>query len=195
MTETTKKPPIGLFVAIGAVLALLAFLFITYTNAVAFGVRHEKAIEATQTNNRNILASNTTAVMEMAQVPGMMRDDLSKVMQDAFEGRYGENGSQAAVQLIVENYPGQIDPGLYRAIQSKIEAGRNEFKNNQTRLLEQKRVYETNLGYVVKGFWLRTAGFPKIDLDKITIVSSTAADRAFETGIDDGVTLRPAAAQ
>lgn len=189
-TKSSKGLAIGL--VIGALVAILAAVFvIAYASANAFGAQQERLIEATQEDNRQVLAQTTTRVREIAQVPAMARDDLSQVMSDAFAGRYGENGSQAAVQLIVENYPGQIDPGLYRAIQSTIESGRIQFQNNQTKLLDQKRVYQTNLDYTFRGFWLRLAGYPKMDLNAIRVVSSTTADRAFETGIDDGIVLRP----
>lgn len=187
-----KKPKTGLFVAIGAAVALVATILISYSSAVAFGAQQETGIKATYANNRNILANYTTRIGEMAQIPAMARDDLSKVMRDAFEGRYGENGSQAAVQLIVEAYPGQIDPQLYRNIQTAVEAGRIEFRDNQTKLIDQKRTYELNLSYVWKGLWLRLAGYPKIDLDDYPVVSSTRADQVFATGVDDGLTLRPA---
>ena len=194
MTDTPKKKnvPIGVIVAIVAVLAVIGLGFITYASAVAFGSEQEEAILATQNDNRQVLAQTTTSIKEMAQVPTMAADDLSRVMESAFQGRYGENGSQAAVQLIVEADPGQIDPVLYRNIQTRIESGRIQFMNNQTKLVDQKRVYQTNLRYLVRGFWLRTAGFPTIDLDAIQPVSSTSANRAFETGVDDGITLRPA---
>lgn len=190
MTETSKGPPIGLFVGIGVVLAIIATLVISYSSAVAFGAQQETGIKRTYANNRNILANYTTRIGEMAQIPEMARDDLSKVITDAFQGRYGENGSQASVQLIVEAYPGQIDPQLYRSIQTAMEAGRIEFKDNQTKLIDQKANYELNLSYVWKGMWLRMAGYPKIDLDDYKIISSSQADRSFETGIDNGVQLR-----
>lgn len=193
MTTSVKKLPLGLIAGIAIAVVAAIALIMSYSSAVAFGAQQERAIQATQDNNRQILAQTTTRVREIAQVPAMARDDLVTAMEAAFTGRYGENGSQAMFQLIVENYPGQIDPSLYRAIQTTIESGRIEFQNNQTKLLDQKRVYQTNLDYVFRGFWLRMAGYPKMDLDSIRVVSSTSADRAFETGIDDGIVLRPEA--
>lgn len=196
MTESTKKSRVGLFVGLVAAAAVAVTLLISYSSAVAFGVQQEEGIKATYDNNRNILANYTTRIGEMAQIPEMARDDLSKVITDAFEGRYGENGSQASVQLIVEAYPGAIDPVLYRNIQTAMEAGRIEFRDNQTKLIDQKRTYQQNLSYVFKGTFLRMAGYPKINLDEFKVISSTQADQSFATGIDDGVQLRrPAPAQ
>lgn len=188
-----NKSSAGLLAGLGIGVGLLALLIvgvISYASAVAFGAQHENGIKATYENNKQILGSYTTRVAEMAQVPEMARDDLAAVMESAFNGRYGENGSQAAVQLIVEAYPGQIDPALYRNLQTTIEAGRIEFRDNQTILIDKKRTYQQNLDYVFKGFWLRMAGYPKINLDDYNVVTSTSAERSFETGRDDGVTLR-----
>jgi hypothetical protein len=71
-----------------------------------------------------------------------------------------------------------------------MEAGRNEFQVNQTRLVDQKRIYETALGYVWKGFWLKLAGYPNIDLDKYKPVVAGDTAKAFETGIQAPIKLR-----
>lgn len=186
-----KKNVIGISVAVTAA-ALLLFVGVNWVGAANTGARMENQIEATQDDNRQILGQYTTRIAEMAQVPAMARDDLSKVMTDALSARYGENGSQAVFQWIKEEYPGQQDPQLYRNIQTEMSSGRIAFAANQTRLLDQKRIYENKLDQPISGFWLRLAGYPKTDLSAITIVSSTAANRAFETGVDDGVTLRSA---
>jgi hypothetical protein len=182
----------GLWIGLGIAAAIAIFAVVSYSSAVAFGAQSERQLQATLDNNKNILGNYTTRVAEMAQVPAMARDDLKEVMEAAFNGRYGDNGSQATMQWIKEAYPGTLDPVLYRNIQATIESGRLDFQRNQTLLLDQKRVYQTNLDYVFKGFWLRLAGYPKINLDSIKIVTSSSAERSFETGVDDGVTLRPA---
>jgi hypothetical protein len=71
-----------------------------------------------------------------------------------------------------------------------IEAGRNKFENAQTKFIDTKLVYETDLGYLWKGFWLRVAGYPKIDLAKYVIISSEHAQDAFKNGVDKGLKLR-----
>lgn len=197
MTTTTMNgrpgvsgATLGLLIVVVGFLALAIFGFVSYSSAVAYGAQAEAQISTTWENNKQILGNYTTKVSEMAQVPDMQRDDLAKVMEAAFSGRYGDDGSRAAMQWIREAYPGQLDAQLYRNLQSVIESGRDEFKANQTRLLDQKRVYQTNLNYLIKGFWLRLAGYPKIDLAKFNVVTSTQAEQSFQTGVDNGVTLR-----
>lgn len=166
------------------------FAAVTLISANNYAVRAEKQIGATWNNNKNILSTYTTKITEMAQVPDMQTDNLTKVMQAAFEGRYGENGSQAIFQAFRESYPGQVDNKLYQTLMTTMDAGRTEFRNNQERLIDQKREYETQLDTFPNGMWMKMLGFPKADLDKYNVVLSTSATKSFETGIDDGVKLR-----
>ncbi|BBA65406.1 hypothetical protein [Xanthomonas phage XacN1] len=178
---------LGAFVAAIVLAGILAIgSYIKYAN---YGVATETALVAKLNDNRQLLGKHSTQIGEMAQVNTMYRDDLSKVYADALEGRYGENGSGAVMQWIQEQNP-NMDAALYTRLSQKIEANRDEFANEQRVLLDQKRAYETQLGLVWSGFWLKLAGYPKIKLEDIKVVSSTHSNKAFETGVDDGIQLR-----
>lgn len=43
--------------------------------------------------------------------------------------------------------------------------------------------------FFTRGWWLKMVGFPKKDLDQYTIISSSHAKEAFETGVDAGLNL------
>ena len=161
----------------------------SYVSAYNTGNRLEQNIKATHENNRNILAQYGNKIAEAAQVPAMQRDDLSAVVTAALEGRYGENGSQAVFQWIQEQNP-TIDSTVYVQLQRMIEAGRNEFTTAQTKLTDQKRVYETSLGSFWQGTWLSVAGYPRIDLAEYKIVSTIRADDAFKSGIEEPLQLK-----
>jgi hypothetical protein len=180
----------GLFVAIvlGAFVGTGA---VSYISAYNTANRMERSIVATDENNRNILAQYGNRVAEAAQVPAMQRDDLTAVVTAALEGRYGDDGSRAVFQFIQEQNP-QIDSTVYVQLQRMIEAGRIEFAAAQTKLVDQKRIYETSLGSFWQGTWMSVAGYPRIDLDEYQIVSTARADEAFETGIEEPMQLRPA---
>jgi hypothetical protein len=105
------------------------------------------------------------------------------------EGRYGENGSQAVFQWIQEQNP-QLNNEIYTRLQVSMESGRKDFEVAQTTLIDQKRSYETELGFVWRGFWLRLAGYPKIDLDKYNAITNNYATEAFDTGVENGLTIR-----
>lgn len=171
------------------VLGSVAIGGISYVSAYNTGNRLEQNIKATFENNRNILAQYGNKIAEAAQVPAMQRDDLSAVVTAALEGRYGEDGSRAVFQWIQEQNP-QIDSTVYVQLQRMIEAGRNEFTAAQTKLTDQKRIYETALGSFWQGTWMSVAGYPKINLDEYKIVSTARADEAFETGVEEPLQLR-----
>lgn len=174
------------------VIGLLALIIIpSYISAANYGNRTEVALRAKMEDNENIYAQGTQKVMEIAQVPAMYRDDLKTVITAAIQGRYGENGSQATFQWLKEQNPG-LDASMYTKIQQVIESFRNEFKNAQTGMLDMRRSYETALGSVWQGMWLRIAGYPKLDLSKFTIVTTDKARQTFETKRDSGIQLRPA---
>lgn len=185
-TNKTLIAVFGLFaiVAIGAITVVAS-----YVSNANYGNEAEKGIQAVYNNNKQILGQYTLKVQEAASVPEMYREDLSKVMNSALSARYGKDGSKAVFQWIKEhNIP--FDSSMYVKIQQIVEAGRNEFQVAQTRLIDVKRVYETNLGYVWKGFWLKLAGYPKINLADYKTVTTESAEEAFKKGTDKPIKLR-----
>lgn len=173
---------LGAFVGIGAV---------SYVSAYNTANRMERSIVATDENNRNILAQYGNRIAEAAQIPAMQRDDMKDVITAALEGRYGKDGARAVFQAIQEQNP-NIDSTVYVQLQRMIEAGRIEFAAAQTKMVDQKRIYETSLGSFWQGTWMSVAGYPRIDLDEYQIVSTARADEAFQTGIEEPMQLRPA---
>lgn len=180
----------------GFMLLVSVFSIFSYVGAANYGVEAETRLEAKFEDNKNVLGQYTIKIGEMAQVPAIARDDLKDILQATFEGRYGSEGvergsdpNKQTFQWLQEQNP-NLTPELYTRLQQTMEAGRNEFKVSQTELLDEKRAYETNLGYVWRGFWLKMAGYPKIDLSKIKIVVASDTQQKFETGVDEGIKLR-----
>jgi hypothetical protein len=174
----------GIFVG-----GLLAVGVVSYVSAYNTGNRLEKTIEATFEDNQNVLAQYSNRIAEAAQIPAMQRDDLKEVVTAALDARYGDEGSQAMMQWIQEQNP-TIDSTVYVELQRMISAGRTDFANAQTRLIDQKRVYETALGSFWGGTWMSVAGYPKVDLDEYVIVTNARTDEAFSTGKEEAIQLR-----
>jgi hypothetical protein len=173
------------------VLAALACVgsYVSYAN---YGNRAEQNLVAIRDNNKNIYAQYSQKVAEVAQVPEMARNDLIALATASMQGRYGPDGSKATWQMIKEQNP-TIDPKLYTKIQQLIEGGRNDFQNGQTKQLDAVRSYKTALGNVVGGFWLRTAGYPKLDLTKFEIITTDRTEDIYQRGKESGpIQLRPA---
>lgn len=167
--------------AIGIILTLFAVAAVSYISAYNTGNRLEQRIKAEYANNENILAQYGQKMMEAAQVPAMMRDDVSRVIRDALSVRYGPEGAKAVFQAIAEQNP-NVSEAVYVKLQQLIEAGRDEFKTGQTRLIDTKRVYETALGSFYQGIWLRIAGYPKLNLADYKVISTDRAEQVFKAG-------------
>ena len=173
----------GIILAI--VLLVGGVIATSYISANNYGVTIEAQLRAERSNNQNILAGYTQKIKEAAQVPDMYVADLTKVTEAAIKGRYGQDGSKAVFQWLKEQNP-NLDSKLYVKLQQIIEGGRDEFKNGQTKMLDVKRQYETQLGFFWRGMWLRIAGFPKINLDEFKPVIIDSVEEAFAKGKESG---------
>lgn len=162
---------------------------VSYISAYNTANRLEQQIQATYEDNQNVLAQYSNRIAEAAQVPAMQRDDLKEVVTAALDARYGEEGSKAMFQWIQEQNP-TIDSTVYVELQRIIVAGRQDFQTAQTRLIDQKRVYETALGSFWQGTWMGVAGYPRVDLDEFRIVTNARTEEAFGTGQEEAIQLR-----
>ena len=158
-----------------------------YFHYANYGNEQENVVSASYENNKNILGQYSLKVKEAAKVSDKYSEALTKMIEGALSSRYGDAGSQAAVQWISEQNP-NLDSSVFLKIQQIIEAGRNEYQLAQTTLIDQCRVYKTSLGYLWGGFWLRIAGYPKGGLEiKCKAITSNYANDAYETGVEKGL--------
>lgn len=181
----------------GAVFAVIVFTLgvsfaLMYISAYNGGNEFENMINTKYRDNKNVLSQYSLRIVEMVKVSDKYKDALKETIKAAIEGRYGENGSQATWQWIQENNP-TIDPSLYAKVQTEIASGRKEFEVAQRQLLDKCNVYKTELGYLMGGFMLKMAGYPKTDADgttldkKCTPVVSGHANEAFSSGVEESV--------
>lgn len=174
-----------LIAVIGFFGALFAIGVMSYISAYNYGNQMERAIEAKYADMEVTLANASSKVADLAKVPSMYKNDAVELIKAEMQGRYGSEGSKATFQFFQEKGI-QLEPKLYTRIQQEIVTGRNEFTGAQKQLITIKQQYETQLGSFWKGMWMRIAGYPKIDLSKFKIISSSHAQEAFSTGIDNG---------
>ena len=179
---------IGVIIAIAIILCLAVPAIFGYVSAYNLGNRTENQLTAMLENNENIYANGTQKVIEIAQVPSMYAEQVSKVTREAIQGRYGQDGSKAVFQFLQEQNP-QLDPSIFAKIQVVIEEFRNKFELAQRDMIDVKRMYNTQLGSLWTGFWLGVAGYPKVDMKKFEIVTTERARRTFDTKRDQGINL------
>jgi LemA protein len=182
----------GLVIALVLVAALALFgislvsvVIGTYNTLVT----QEEGLEAQYSQNQNNYDNMWKKFKETAAVPDMYTSDLKKVYEATLTARYGEEGSQAAFQFIQEHNP-NIDAGVYKQLQQVIEAGRNSFETNQKTLLDKKRLYKNELRTFPNNLIAGAMGFPKIDLEKIDIVTSADTAAAFSSKKTEEIKLR-----
>lgn len=160
---------------------------VNYVSYANYGNEQENVINASYENNKNILGQYSLKVKEAAKVSDKYSEALTKMIEGALSSRYGDEGSQAAMQWITEQNP-NLDPSVFIKIQQIIESGRNEYQVAQTTLLDQCRVYKTSIGYIWGGFWLKLAGYPKEGLEtRCKAITSEYAQDAYKTGVKKGV--------
>jgi hypothetical protein len=164
-------------------LAVVALLGIVFVGSV-LGFRSdcvalEEKIKAQYDEDKNNYDNMWKKFREMAQVPSQYVEDMRKIWDSTMQGRYGAEGSKAALQFIQEHNP-QLDPTLYTKLQSAIEAGRNSFEAEQKQLIDIRREYTTLLRSNRALFVNWALGFPKIDLDKYSIVTSDRTEDDFK---------------
>jgi hypothetical protein len=179
----------AVLLTLGAISILILLFFIKYVSIYDYGATVEQTIKAQYKDMENILGQYSLKVTEAVQLPNKKVEDLSKVVKEAMSGRYGNDGSKATFQWITENYPGTVSDEMYVKVQQIIESGRNKFENSQTKFIDIKRSYETELNKFFSGFFLKIAGYPKIDLKEYDIISSEHASDTFNTKIDKGLKL------
>lgn len=165
-------------------------LMLMYQSLHDDAIVSENQIELLTNQSENVLSTTTIKIQDAAGIAQVYTDDLKKVVEGAVSGRYGKDGSKATMQWIQEQNP-HVDSKLYLKVQDIIDGGGSEFKISQDRKMEYCKTYQDKLGYLVKGFLLKAAGFPKKDVAKLCrVVSDVATREAFETGIRKAVISR-----
>lgn len=167
---------------LGGIAAIVVLIFgvgvTSYIGASNYGASVEAQLKAARDDNKNVLAQYEQKILEATQVPEMYKNDYKEVVNGALQNRYGNNGANAMV-LWIKEHDIKFDSALYTKLQQMIESGRNDFKNNQTKMIDIRRSYETQLNLFWRGMWLRIAGFPKLNLDDYQPVITGRTEEVF----------------
>lgn len=172
--------------ALVLVLGFFIFGFISGNNA---GAGYESSIRAYERAVTVALTNVRTSVQESAQIPEMAKNDIAELIVAATEGTFGDDGARSAFLAIQQNYPGQIDPALYRNIQTMIQSGRANFSAAQNDLTDQVRIYERALESYPSKFFLGLAGYPKIELAQYGVIADSTTQNIMVTRTDQPLVL------
>jgi hypothetical protein len=175
-----------------SVLGVVGFLLVVFVGSILSfrgkAVNFEESIKAQYTQNQNNYDNMWKKFREMAQVTDKYADDLKVLFDNAMTGRYGQDGSKAVFQFIIEQNP-TLSLETYSRLQSTIESGRDSFQSAQEQLIAKKEQYTKLLrsnSAIIPNAILR---YPRIDLNMYGIVTSDQTDKVFEDKKADEVKL------
>jgi hypothetical protein len=185
-----NKVLVGVMASVGGVLLILGMVAMLITGAANSANRYEQGIKAADSAMEAVLSGYSTSIVEMSQVPDMYKADFKETVTDILAARYGADGVNSAMTLIVEAYPGEFDSSLYTRLQDRISAGRANFTAEQKILVDRIREYETALGSIPTGFFMGVMGYPKIDVSEYSVISDSTTQEIFINRVDKPITLR-----
>jgi hypothetical protein len=213
---TNTKALIGLGV-IGALLISVLSLFVMFNNAQKDMVKREAALSAQYLDNQNELSTYVSTIKESLGIADRNTQALDQVLADAVKGRYdgdtsAKPGGGALFSAITEAYPDLSSVSVpYQKVQDAVFSGREAYKNQQTRLLDMLREYDTwrNSGLIHKHV-VSMVGAPSQNLkaqigtqinrgqdaedQMYLIVTAGDAQKAYQTGTMDPLDLGPTGA-
>lgn len=174
--------------AITFVILTALTLISSYVHYHNYAVDSEKLISKTYLDMENILSQGSTQVIEAASVSSEYAEQVRSLLVDTTAARYGEGGSQATFQFLYEDNP-QLDPAMSTKIQQMVESFRNKFQNSQSKFIDVREDYIAKQNYLWAGFWIRVAGYPKLNMDDYQIISSKYAKDSFESNTSEALEL------
>ena len=198
-------------VSVGVVLILVLGLYGKFNGINKDGVKRETALSAQYQDNQNELSKFQSGFYEMLGVADAKSAKMDQILSDAVKGRY-DKGSTAAptggqlISAMVEAYPDLKGLDVYDKILDYVSAGRESYKQQQSKLLDMIREYDTwrRSGLIHKQL-VNMSGFPSEDLraqigtKAVTgqlaleqmrlIVTTSSTQQAYTTGTMEPMTV------
>lgn len=178
-----KGKSIGLILGV-SVVACVAIASINVFSVRSTCIDLKESIEQQYQANQSNYDSMVKSAKEMVQVTDMYAEDFEKIYSDLIAGRNQDTG--LLFKVVQESNP-NLDSTVYTTLQRELSANRKTFDNNQQKLLDRVREYNS---FVQKKFISATILNEKtIDSSKL-IVTSTSTQDAFNSGVADEINLR-----
>lgn len=183
--ETVETKPTSSNKAI--ITLIIAGVVVVSAGIYAASVRNnfvnlEERLDAKNEDTKNVYASISNSLKTQGLAVEKYNDTVIKAIEAAISGRYGKDGSQAAMQWIQENNP-TIDPAITQKLMAVIEANYQKFETAQTEKLDIVREYKTQLRVFPNNIIAGIFDYPTKDLKEIgKVITNAATTKAFETG-------------
>jgi hypothetical protein len=205
------------YLGLGAVALVVLLLLIGYASVNGKQkdmVAKEAALSAQYLDTQNVLNNYVAKIRESLGVADRNTAALDQVLADAVRGRYdGDTSAQPGggqlFSAITEAYPDLSGVSInYANVQSAVFAGRDAFQNEQSKMLDMVRDYNTwrNSGFLHSAI-VGLIGAPSDNLaanngtdtvhgqaalDRMNdIIRTTEGKTAYDTGVMDPLNLGP----
>jgi hypothetical protein len=188
--ETRKtnqsKILIGCAGAVGIVVLIGVIVIIMMLGFRSDAVSLQNRIEAQYIANKSNYDSMWKKFKEMTQVSELQAEQFKDVYTGLIEGR--NKDTSLLFRMVQEQNPA-LSHEIYSNLQREIASSRNVFDNNQKKIVDIIREYNTRIhtgtGFIFNAFF----NFQPIDANKY-IVTSDKTSNAFETNKDDVIDLK-----
>lgn len=148
-------------------------------------VKLDEKIKAQHTANKSDYDNMWKKFKEMTQVTDIQAEQFKDVYTGLIQGRYQD--SSLLFKMVQEQNP-QLDTSVYSNIQREIAAGRNQFNNNQAKLVDVIREYNSAVrDRCILGAMI--FNFKEKDPNQY-VVTSERTTKAFDSGKDEVIDLR-----
>jgi len=196
---------LGVFIVGGLV------LYGTFNGINKDGVQRETRLSAQYSDNQNELSKFQSGFYEQMGIANLKSDKMDQILSDAVKGRY-DNAPQGQggqfFSAMVEAYPDLAGLNSYDKIMDYVSAGRESYKQQQSKLLDMIREYDTwRRSGLIHRQLVKISGFPSSDLraqigaravtgdaaleQMRLIVTTSTTQEAYTTGTMEPMTIAP----
>jgi len=174
----------GCMVAAGVVVVLVITVLICGIYGVSVHNREvglRNTISAKHTDNESEFDNMVKKIGQSAQVTDKQVESLKEIFNEHAKARGGSQSGGSLALWIKESVP-NVDTSTFNNLQNIITGSRDRWTMRQKELVDLKREHDNLLDKFPSSMVCGILGRQKIS---ITIVTSTRAKAAMQTGVDD----------
>jgi len=184
-----KSLSTGCIVAIGVAIVGLIFVisiggYFVSTMNTEVGLRN--TITAKVQDNESEFDNMFKKISQVAQVSEKQMDSLKDIFNSHATSRAGEGGQGGVMMNWIKESIPNVDTKVFANLQNIITGSRDRWTMRQKELVDLKREHDNLLDKFPSSMVCSILGKEKIE---ITIVSSSRAKKAMQTGIDDDINV------
>ena len=165
------------------VLGFILVLIITWISSSNREIDLRNKITAQQKNLEVVFDNTWKIISQQAQVTDKYKDSFREIYQGLMNERYGEGDKQSLMRWVTESNP-NFDASVFTKLMSSIEAQRESFTTEQTKLLSFKNSHDNVIDKFPSSLFVGGRG--KIE---VNVVTSGKTEEVFKLGKENDVKM------